>query len=66
MKKTAQAFAAATPGQNAWRAVIGAPPSASLVDVSLACADALADWQTVVPSAEAETFLVAMLVKGRG
>lgn len=96
MKKTAQAFAAATPGQNAWRAVTGAPPSAALVDVSLAfialqearheadydlsrtftrgevealvarTADAFADWQTVVASAEAETFLVALLVKGRG
>jgi hypothetical protein len=96
MKKTAQGFAAASAGQNAWRAVMGAPPSASLVDVALAFialqearheADydlsrtftrgevealvartdvAFADWQTVATSAEAETFLVALLVKGRG
>lgn len=36
MKKAAQAFAAPNAGQNPWRAVLGAAPSAALVEVALA------------------------------
>lgn len=96
MKKTAQAFASASAGQNPWRALIGAAPSAALVDVSLAfialqearheadydlsrtftrgevealvarTAVAFVDWHALSTSPEAESFLVALLVKGRG
>ncbi len=38
MKKTAQAFVSPSPGNNAWRAVLGGGPSAALVDVASAFA----------------------------